>query len=47
MYKIGSATSNEAVIALYNELLKNVNQVTLVSYTKRDYNDVFTKFIHN
>jgi hypothetical protein len=47
MYKIGTVTSDEAVISLYNELLKNVNKAMLVSYTKRDFSDVFEKYIHN
>lgn len=45
MYKIGSAASGEAISAQYNELLKNLNQVMLGSYTKRDFSDVFAKFI--
>lgn len=47
MYKFNTATSDDAVIGLYNALLKNVNQTMLVSYTKRDFNDVFAKYIHN
>lgn len=46
MYKIGTVPSDEAVLNLYNELLKNVNKTVLVSYTKRDFDDVFTKYIH-
>lgn len=46
MYKIGSVPSDETVLNLYNELLKNVNKTMLVSYTKRDFDDVFSKYIH-
>ena len=46
MYKIGSVPSDEAVLNLYNELLKNVNKTMLVSYTKRDFDDVFSKYTH-
>jgi hypothetical protein len=46
MYKITTATSGEAITAQYNDILKNLNSVMLVSYTKRDFSDVFTKYIH-
>lgn len=46
MYKIGSAASAETITAQFNELLKNLNSVMLVSYTKRDFSDVFAKYIH-
>lgn len=46
MYKITSATSGEAITAQYNDILKNLNNVVLVGYTKRDFSDIFTKYIH-
>ncbi|MDQ7744734.1 PH domain-containing protein [Hydrogenophaga pseudoflava] len=46
MYKITTAASGEAITAQYNEILKNLNSVMLVGYTKRDFSDVFTKYIH-
>lgn len=46
MYKITTATSGEAITAQYNDLLKNLNNVVLVGYTKRDFSDTFTKYIH-
>lgn len=46
MYKITTATSGEAITAQYNDILKNLNNVVLVGYTKRDFSDTFTKYIH-
>jgi hypothetical protein len=45
MYKIGSAESGEAISAQFNELLKTLNSAVLVSYTKRDFSDVFARYI--
>ncbi|HSV45592.1 MAG TPA: PH domain-containing protein [Ramlibacter sp.] len=45
MYKIGSAESGEAISAQFNDLLKSLNSAVLVSYTKRDFSDVFSKYI--
>jgi hypothetical protein len=47
MYKITTAASGEAITAQYNDILKNLNNVMLVGYTKRDFSDVFTKYIHS
>lgn len=47
MYKINTPSSDEAVVSLYNELLKHVNKAVLISYTKRDFSDVFEKYIHS
>lgn len=46
LYKITSATSAD-VLQQYKELLNQVNTSMLVTYTKRDYTDVFNKYIQN
>lgn len=46
MYKITTAASGEAITAQFNDILKNLNSVVLVGYTKRDFSDLFTKYIH-
>jgi hypothetical protein len=46
MYKIGTVPSDEAVLNLYDALLKNVNRTMLVNHTKRDFDDVFSRYIH-
>lgn len=46
MYKISTAVTGEVVTTQFNEILKNLNSVMLVSYTKRDFSDVFSKYIH-
>ena len=47
MFKLG-AVDNEKVVALhYNTLLANVNHAVLQRHLKRDFSDVFEKFIHN
>jgi hypothetical protein len=45
MYKISAATAGEAITGQYTDLLKTVNSAMLVSYTKRDFSDVFAKYI--
>ncbi len=45
MYKITAAAPGETVVAQFNELLKGVNSAVLVSYMKRDFSDVFAKYI--
>lgn len=45
MYKIGTAASGDVVTTQFNELLKSLNSAMLVSYTKRDFSDVFAKYI--
>jgi hypothetical protein len=46
MFKLG-AVDNEKVVALhYNTLLANVNHAVLQRHLKRDFSDVFEKFIH-
>lgn len=45
MYKIGSAASAETITTQFTELLKTLNSAVLDSYTKRDYSDVFARYI--
>ena len=40
------SASPEAVSAQFQDLLKALNTAVLVSYTKRDFGDVFAKYIH-
>ena len=46
MFKITSATHVE-IAQQFKELLNQLNTSTLVTHTKRDYSDVFTKYIQN
>lgn len=45
MYKIGSAASAEVITTQFTELLKTLNSAVLDSSTKRDYSDVFARYI--
>ncbi len=45
MYKISQVPSPEAVSAQFHDLLKNFNAAVLVNYTKRDFSDVFSRYI--
>lgn len=45
MYKLGGPVPADAITASYTELLKTLNSAMLVSFTKRDFSDVFTKYI--
>ncbi len=47
MYKVGSAASSDAITSQYNELLKTLNAAMLVTYTKKDFSDVFSRYIQN
>lgn len=46
LYKLNEVASPEAVSAQFQDLLKSLNTAVLVSYTKRDFGDVFSKYIH-
>ncbi len=46
MFKITTASGPETVTAQYGEVLKSLNSAMLVAYTKRDFTDVFAKYIH-
>ncbi len=45
MFKLGAAENEEAVIKHYQSLLSNLNNMTLNVYAKRDYSDVFQKYL--
>lgn len=46
MYKIGSLESEAALVKHYQALLHAVNTMQLERYVKRDFSDVFEKYIH-
>ena len=46
-YKLTSAPAGSSVVAQYSELLAALNTAMLDTHTKRDFADVFTKYIHN
>ena len=46
MYKINNIPSSAEVVAHYNALLDNFNGVTLDRYMRRDFSQVFEKYIH-
>jgi hypothetical protein len=47
MYKINTAASSDVIVGQYNALLANLNDTMLDKHTKRDFSDVFVKYIHN
>jgi hypothetical protein len=47
MYKIGTIESEDALVKHYNALLNNLNATILDKYTKRDFSNVFEKYIRN
>lgn len=46
IYKLNTASNGE-VVGQFKELLSQLNTALLVTHTKRDYTDVFNKYIHN
>lgn len=46
IYKLNTATNGE-ITGQFKELLSQLNTSLLVTHTKRDYTDVFNKYIHN
>lgn len=46
MYKITQAESAAGIVEHYNAVLDNLNITILESHTKRDFSDVFKKYIH-
>lgn len=46
MYKLNTATNGE-VVGQFKELLSQLNTSILVTHTKRDFSDVFNKYIHS
>lgn len=47
MYKITSIDSEATLIQHYNALLTNLNATMLDKYTKRDFSNIFEKYIRN
>jgi Bacterial PH domain/YvbH-like oligomerisation region len=47
MYKINNIESEETIVKHYNTLLSNLNATMLERYTKRDFSNIFEKYIHN
>jgi hypothetical protein len=46
MYKIGTIESEETIVKYYNALLLNFNATILERHTKRDFSNIFEKYIH-
>ncbi|HMT94534.1 PH domain-containing protein [uncultured Thiothrix sp.] len=46
IYKLNTATNGE-VVGQFKELLSQINTALLITHTKRDYTEVFNKYIHN
>jgi hypothetical protein len=47
MYKIGAIESEEIIVKHYNALLANFNATIFDRYTKRDFSNIFEKYIHH
>ena len=47
MYKINTIESEDSLIKHYNALLTNLNATILDRYTKRDFSNIFEKYIRN
>jgi len=47
VHKLNVAPGAGGLVASYGELLEALNTAMLETYTKRDFSDVFTKYIHN
>jgi hypothetical protein len=47
MYKIDKIESEETLIKHYNAILTNLNATMLERYTKRDFSNIFEKYIRN
>jgi Bacterial PH domain/YvbH-like oligomerisation region len=47
MYKITSIESEAALVQHYNALLTNLNSTMIDKYTKRDFSNIFEKYIRN
>ncbi len=45
MFKLNAAENEEVVIKHYQSLLSNLNNMTLNVFAKRDYSDVFQKYL--
>ena len=47
VHKLNIAPGEGGLVGQYGELLKALNTAMLDTHTKRDFSDVFTKYIHN
>jgi hypothetical protein len=47
MYKIDTIESEDSLIKHYNAILTNLNATILDRYTKRDFSNIFEKYIRN
>ena len=47
VHKLNIAPGEGGLVAQFGELLKALNTAMLETHTKRDFSDVFTKYIHN
>ncbi len=47
MYKLNGVQPGSSVVGQFGELLAAMNTAILETHTKRDYSDVFSKYIHN
>jgi hypothetical protein len=47
MYKITNIESEEQLIKHYNAMLTNLNATTIERYTKRDFSNIFEKYIRS
>jgi Bacterial PH domain/YvbH-like oligomerisation region len=47
MYKINNIESEETIVKHYNAVLTNLNATMLERYTKRDFSNIFEKYIKN
>jgi hypothetical protein len=45
MYKIGAIESEDTIVKHYNAMLLNYNSTILERYTKRDFSNIFEKYI--
>ena len=46
MYRINTASSDEAIVKQYTALLENFNNTVLDRFGGRDYSAMFVKYIH-
>ena len=47
VHKLNIAPGDGSLVAQYRDLLAALNTAMLDTHTKRDFSDVFTKFIHS
>jgi hypothetical protein len=47
VHKLNIAPGEGGLVTQFNDLLKALNTAMLETHTKRDFSDVFTKYIHN